>query len=111
MPRTAIALQTITRNAGAVLTEVTPDAVNGNNFVNDGKTELVVHNGDAAPHTCTVRSVACSHGRTGDIVTVVAAGKRAVIGPLDQNAFNQPDGTVNVDWDASTSVKVQAVQR
>jgi hypothetical protein len=111
MPRTAIAIQSVPRNGGAVLALATPDAANGNNFANDGKTELVVLNTDAAPHTVTVRSVADAFGRTGDVPVVVPAAVGAVpgtafLGPYEQNLFNQPDGTVNVDWTASTGMKV-----
>lgn len=108
MPRTAIAVQTVQANKAAQLTSVTPDAVNQNNFVNDGNTELVVHNGDAAAKTVTIASVPCEHGRTGDVAQVVAAGERAILGPFDKLLFNQADGTVNVDWSASTNVKVAA---
>jgi hypothetical protein len=110
MPRTAIAIQKIAANSGAQLVSVTPDAGNGNNFTNDGRTELIVHNSDAAPHTVTVKSVACSHGRTGDIAVPVAAGERAFLGPFDPGGFNQSDGTVNVDWTASTGMKVATRQ-
>jgi hypothetical protein len=110
MPRTSIAIQSVTGNNGAQLTSVTPDAVNGNMFDNDGKTRLVVHNGDATSKTVTITGVPCSHGRSGNIVQAVAAGERAVFGPFDQNLFNQPgptdQGKVYVDWSASTSVKV-----
>lgn len=110
MPRTSIAIQSIPRNGGAQLVSVTPDAANGNSFTNDGKTELIVHNGDAAPHTVTVRSVNDPYGRTGDVAVPVAAGERAFLGPFEQNLFNQADGTVNVDWTASTSMKVATRQ-
>jgi hypothetical protein len=109
MPRTAIAIQSVAGNNGAQLNEVTPDAVNGNMFDNDGRTRLVVHNGDAASKTVTVRAIACSHGRSVDVSQVVAAGARAVLGPFDPSLFNQPgptdQGKVYVDWSASTNVK------
>jgi hypothetical protein len=109
MARTAIAIQSVGGNGGAQLTEVTPDAVNGSMFDNDGRTRLVVHNGDAASKTVTIRAVSCSHGRSVDVVQVVAAGARAVFGPFDQSLFNQPgptdQGKVYVDWSASTNVK------
>ena len=111
MARTALAVQELPLNSGALLTEATPDAANGNNFPNDGHIELVVHNGDASSKTITVRSVACSHGRTGDVVVVVTAGNRAVLGPFATDIFNQVDGSVNVDWSASTSVKVCALRQ
>ncbi|MCU1285932.1 MAG: hypothetical protein JWO13_2282 [Acidobacteriales bacterium] len=111
MPRTALAIQQITRNNGAQLVSVVPDAANGNNYVNDGRTELIVHNGDAAPHSVTIKSVpAGDYGRSGDIVVAVAAGERAALGPFDKVGFNQADGTVNVDWTSSVSMKVATRQ-
>jgi len=111
MPRTAIAVQAVQKNKAGQLTSVTPDAVNQMNFVNDGETELVVHNGDGSAKTVTIVSVPCEHGRTGDIVQNVAAGERAILGPFDKLLFNQADGTVNVDFSASTNVKVSARKR
>jgi hypothetical protein len=108
MARTALAVQQVTRNSGSQLTEVAPDNVNGNVFPNDGNTELVVHNGSGGSINVTVTGVACSHGRPLSLVTAVAAGKRAVIGPFDQDQFNQKSGAdlgnVYVDFSASTSV-------
>jgi hypothetical protein len=106
--RTAITVQAIQRNKSASLTMATPDSVNGNSFSNDGATVLVVQNTDSSSHTCTVHSVACSHGRTGDIAEVVAAGELHEIGPFDPAIWNQTDGTVQVDWTASTGMKVAA---
>jgi hypothetical protein len=113
MARTAIAVQQVAKNSGAQLTSVTPDAVNGNILPNDGNTELIVHNGDASSKTVTITSVACSHGRTSNLAVPVAAGERAVIGPLEPGAWNQSGadaGKVYVDWSASTNVKVAARQ-
>jgi hypothetical protein len=110
MARTAIAIQSVSGNSGAQLTSVTPDQANGNMFDNDGRTRLVVHNGDATSKTVTITGVTCSHGRTSNIVQAVAAGERAVFGPFEPSLFNQPgpsdQGKVYVDWSASTSVKV-----
>lgn len=114
MPRTAITLQEVAKNNGAELTDVNANQPNGQLFENDGRTELVVHNGDASSRTCTVVGVACSHGRTASLAVAVAAGKRAVLGPFDKELFNQPSGAdqgkVYVDWSASTptTVKVHA---
>lgn len=106
MPRTAIAVQSVQRNKGAQLASATPDVGNGNSFVNDGKTVLVVTNRSGVTVNVTVRSVACSHGRTLDVVVPVVAGADGEVGPFDINIFNQADGTVNVDWDVSASIKV-----
>lgn len=110
MPRTALAIQEIRRNNGAQLTDNNADVTNGQIFDNDGNTILVVHNGDASSRTCTVKGVACSHGRTADVAVAVAAGARAEIGPFDQALFNQSGadaGKVHVDWSAATPTTVK----
>jgi hypothetical protein len=115
MPRTAIAIQAIARNNGAQLVSAGADQANGNIFPNDGKTVLVVKNGDASPRTCTIVSVACSHGRTQDLAVVVANGEEAVIGPFDAEAFNQKSGAdigqVYVNWSAGTAATVKVTAR
>lgn len=114
MARTSIAVQQILGNSGATVATAAADSVNGMQFVNDGQTELHVFNGSGAPINVTTRSVPCSHGRSVDIVTAVAAGARATIGPLDPASFNQGGGGVgnfvNVDFSASASVVVAATK-
>ena len=113
MARTAIALQAVVRGTGAQLTEVAADAANGMMFPNDGDTELVVVTGGTGINV-TIRSVPCSHGRSGDQVVAVAANKRAVFPKWDPALFNQSgtdQGNVYVDFSAGTSVTVAVVRR
>lgn len=115
MPRTNIAIQEVAKNAGAELTETNADQANGQMFENDGRTVLVVRNGDASTRTVTVVGVACSHGRTANIAVAVQAGRVAELGPFDRDLFNQPSGAdqgkVYVDWSASTPTTVKAHAR
>jgi len=114
MPRTNITLQEVGKNKGAELTDVNADQANGMMFDNDGRTELIIHNGDGSTRTVTGVSVACSHGRTLDVAVPVATLKRGILGPLDPDIFNQKSGTdigkVYVDFSAgtTTAVKVHA---
>lgn len=115
MARTSLPLQQISSNNGAQLTQAGADQANGNLFVNDGKTRLVVQNGDGVSRTVTVRGVPCSHGRSVDLAVPVAAGALAVIGPFAQDLYNQTGadlGSVYVDYAAGTTAacKVTAVQ-
>lgn len=116
MARTAIVIQTVLENAALQPLFSAADAANGMAFPNDGKTELIVINGDASSKTVTLTSVPCSHGRTQDLAVVVAAGKTAVFPKLDPALWNQPvggtdGGSVRVDFSAATSVTVAAVRR
>lgn len=73
MPRTAIAVQTASARAGQDLTFVTVDAANGMQVPNDGRVFILVRCGAADAVTVAIPSLACTHGRTGD-VTGIAVG-------------------------------------
>lgn len=112
MARTAIAVQQVQKNKSGALTFAAADQANGMSFPNDGNTTLRVKNAGGSPITVTVASVACSHGRTSDIVQVVAATTGDVlIGPLEPSLFNQSGGVVFVDFTSATSVTVAAVKQ
>lgn len=114
MARTAIAVQTILDNSHAAVTFVAADAANGMVFPNDGKTELIVKTAGATSATATVRSVACSHGRTADLVISLAATEVRSVPKLDAALFNQTAadlGSVYVDFTNITNVTVAAVKR
>jgi hypothetical protein len=110
MSRTAIVVQSIPNNTGAVVTMSAADASANMALPNDGHTDLLVENGGAVSCTVAVHSVACSHGRIGDLSIVMAAGTRAIIGPLDPALFNQPTDPANVwvDFTESSVVTVGA---
>lgn len=115
MARTMLTVDQVRRNNAAQLTDQTPDTVNGNQFPNDGETELIVKNGSGGSINVTVTGVSCSHGRPLSQVTAVAAGKQAAIGPFDKDQFNQTSGAdlgnVYVDFSVSASVVVNARKR
>jgi hypothetical protein len=112
MARTAIAVQQVQKNKSGALTFAAADQANGMSFPNDGNTILRVKNTSGSPINVTVASVACSHGRTSDIVQAVAATTGDVqIGPLDAPLFNQTGGVVNVDFSAATGVTVAAIKQ
>ena len=109
-------IQEISR-AGKALEEnlVTPEATaNGNKFLNDGKTFLLVINGDADPTTVTFDTPGSIDGQAfGDLaVTVAATGDgdgldKQLIGPFT-GIFNQSDGYVWVTCSAVTNVTIGA---
>lgn len=96
------------------------DQSNGMAFKNDGRTILVVTNGDASAHKVKVTSVADPEtGRTGDLGDLsagitVGAGKTEFFNFLDPGRFNQRTGDyagmVLVDMDDDTSMEFAAVQ-
>lgn len=112
MPRTNIPIQIKPANGGEIddVTFTAADQANGMEFVSDGRTTLIVKNGDASPHTATIASIKCSHGRLGDATIVVPATSQGEGGPYPSDLFDQ-SGKVNVDFDADTSVTVACIRQ
>lgn len=112
MARTQLTVSDATLT-GAATTYSAVDATNGNYFINTGAEQLIIKNGSASSITVTVKSVPCSHGRTGDaIVTVPASGER-LVGPFPRELFNQPKpnhNNVDIDFSAGTSVTAAVIK-
>jgi hypothetical protein len=109
--RTTLALQAVAKNDGvAAVSTSAADSVNGMQFQNDGTVELIFFNSSGGTRTVTVRSVACSHGRTSDRVYAQLNTNTSKLGPFDPALFNQANGMVNVDIDSATGVTVAALQ-
>lgn len=110
--RTALTVTRSTANAAiADVVGTTPDASNGNvvSGVPLEKIMVRVKNADSGSHTVTVRAgvspPALSAGQ-GDLVVAVANGTTKWLGPFTSARFAQSDGSLNLDWSASTSVTV-----
>lgn len=90
---------------------VTPDAVNGNSVSGVALERLIlrVKNADSGNHTCTIKAgvypPAESAGQ-GDLAVTVVDGTTEWIGPFTSARFAQHDGSLLIDWDASTSVTI-----
>lgn len=110
MPRTALTVQSLGLNGQLNATMTNADAANGMSFLNDGQTMLVVRNADASAKTVTVKSVPDEWNRSGDVVCVVSASGIGIFGPFTPAVFNQPDGTINVDFSAATSTTIAAAK-
>lgn len=112
MSQTALTVQKPGLTAAA-LTAAAADGVNGNFFINNGRTLLIIKNGGASSITATVTSVPDPYNRTGDVTVTVAAGAEMVVGPFEQTLFNQASGVtaggVQLSYSGATSVTVSAV--
>lgn len=83
----------------------------GDEFVNDGRTMLVVDNGGGAPVVVTVDSKLLSdYGTDEDNVVSVGAGSVAFIGPFQTKRFNGTSQLVSITYDGVASVTVAALQ-
>ena len=109
MAATEITVQSMT-SAGL---EVTFEAANaaGNFFENNGRTYLVVKNGDSSDHSVIIDSPgACDQGFYHDVTIVVTLAEERSIGPFSTARFNDTSGNVNVTYTAVTSVTVAAIK-
>jgi hypothetical protein len=129
MARTALTAVTAARSGGTALgAGATPDATNGNVYASPGpfKSEIIIHNADASPHSVIVRASGYQGAPTGaansgyvtdqyqpfaqasagDLTFPVAATSYAVLGTLEGDRFAQADGSLWLDWSASTSMTV-----
>lgn len=131
MARTALTAVTAVRNGGTALgAGATPDATNGNIYAaGPFKAEVVIHNADSSAHSVIVRAGgyqglpggAANSGyvtdqyqpfaqaSAGDLSVSVAATSFTVLN-LDSSRFTQPDGSLWLDWSASTSMTVYVKQ-
>jgi hypothetical protein len=93
--------------AGAVL--AANAAASGDKFTNDGKSLLVITNGDGSSHTCTLDDpntpVPPGSAANNDAVLTVAAGATKAFGPFPTSRFNDADGNVAMTWSATTSME------
>jgi len=133
MARTALTAVTSVRNGGTALgAGATPDATNGNIYASPGpfKSEVIIHNGDSSAHTVIVRAGGYqgtaagaanssyvtdqyqpfAEASAGDLSVSVAATSYTVLAQLDGDRFAQPDGSLWLDWSASTSMTVWVKQ-
>jgi hypothetical protein len=129
MARTALYSAQSVRNSGTPLgAGATPDATNGNIYANPGpfKSEIFIHNGDSSAHNVIVRASgyagvatgAANSGATGtqyqpfaeasvgDLTVTIAATSYLVLASLEGDRFAQSDGSLWLDWSASTSITV-----
>lgn len=84
--------------------------VDGNYFVNDGRTWLRVINGSAGSINVTINSqTLCDQGFDHDQVVAVGAGVTKEIGPFETKRFNL-NGYVHVTYSAVTSITVAAIK-
>ena len=118
MARTALAVQSIPQ-FGAALDDVVftaADAANNHEFINDGRTMLLMKNDSGGPLTADVIGVANTRtaNRTSAETMTAGASDICIAGPFEQSAFNQAlDGGgsgVFVDLSTDTSLSFAVVK-
>ena len=111
MARVLLSAQQPSR-AGVVPNFTAANASGGNNFANDGRTFIEVKNASASPINVTLNIPMTVDGNTvtAPVVVIPATTGDKIIGPFPPAIFNQADGTVNIDFSATTSVTVGVFQ-
>lgn len=97
MARVSVSTQQISR-AGLVPILTVP-TVDGD-AIDTGEVALYVVNGSAASVDVTVQATSSQDGLdVEDLVTAVAAGDSALIGPFPKRTFGQPEGAIETGGD------------
>lgn len=113
MARTAITPQVILRTSNGLTPSYgAVDQANGNQFQNTGREILHVKNTNGATRTLTVATPGSVDGlAVADPTFVIPAttGDK-FIGPFPPGVYNQNDGNVWLDWDASSGVTIAVLR-
>lgn len=110
MAKTPIDVVNVPRS-GHELTFTMADTVNGNCFLNDGRTLVCLNNFGATDVEVvfeTTMKPDLDLTVTNRVVTVRAT-KVHVVGPFDPNVFNQLDGTVNFSSAGTVAVGIGSI--
>jgi len=110
MARTAITAHAVGRTGTRTVTMTAGDSVNNHEFTHGANRMLLVNNGSGAEITVTVKAPQTIDGMTlAGLVTTVAAGATAIIGPFPERTYMQADGKVHVDLSSGTSVTLAVI--
>lgn len=99
-------------NKSGVTISYAAAAGGGDEFANNGKTFLHVKNGGGSPINVTIASQVDDPPpgtAASNVVIAVANGAEKMIGPFNQNGYNDTDGNVQVTYSGVTSVTVAAI--
>ena len=99
--RTEIVVQDIKAYEGKVPTFGAVDQVNGNQFINDGRTIILVKAGVAGAGDVTVQGIQDSNRRNGNTVLTLANDDDGYIGAFPLELYGQSGGKVFIDFDVA----------
>jgi hypothetical protein len=99
--RTALTLQVINVAAGQAVTFVPVDSVNGMQVQNTGRVAFWINTTGTGGVTVAISSVACIHGRLGNVSTIVPASTQELFGPFgDPTIWGDGRSLLFVDFSA-----------
>ncbi len=83
----------------------TPGQVDGHAFANDGRVFVRMNNTGASSHDITFVTPVTQGGvallAVADLVVAVLNSTARLIGPFAVSLYNQPDGTVHIDYEST----------
>lgn len=107
MPKPTLATQQIALTG--TVPAYTAANVAGQSVGNRGRTVIHVKNASASSINVTfITAVTVGNRAVADDIVAVAAGAEKLIGPFDEGAYNTPDGLLEFDFSAVTTVTVAA---
>jgi len=89
------------------------DAANGNSFSNNGRRILRIKNASGSVVTATVKFGKTIDGvdtDAGKEITIPATTGDITTAVWPPDEYNQPDGTVHIDWSSGTTVTIAVVE-
>lgn len=102
MARTRLTVQSVSAVGGNAVTFSPVDTINGHQIQNSGRMALLVQTGTAGGVTVSIPSVACIHGRLGNISLVVPANVLESFGPFqDPTIWGDGRDQLLVDYSAA----------
>lgn len=109
MSRQSYSPQTVVRASSGIVGTQRDGHADGHAVANSGRMFLVIENTGAGAHTISVLTPGTVDGLAiADLSITIAAGAIRKVGPFPKSVYDQSDGTLHVDFDASpTEVKVE----
>jgi len=102
MARTRLTLQSVSAIGGQAISFAPVDTINGMQAQNSGRVALLIKTGTAGGVTIAIPSVACIHGRLGNISAVVPADTTETFGPFqDPTIFGDGRDQLLADFSAA----------
>lgn len=112
MPRTVLTIQPLDTKAGENVTFVNIDATNDHEYTPSGACAVLIQTAAGEAVTLNVPSIACSHGRVGDLGPfVVGASVLKSFGPFEPSLFGDGSGLIYLDFSAVTGTPKIAIVR
>lgn len=87
------------------------DALNGDEFQNDGNTIIIVVNNSGTSKTLTFKAQnTCNQDAYNDIIATIASGERSTIGTFSKEFYNNDNGRVEIEYSDITDIRIAVIK-